>query len=430
MSNFSGTVEKKIMPVMTKISNNKVIKAITGGMMATMPLTLGTCLIAIAVNFPIKAWTTWLAETGIDAHMNAVINGTSQLIGLYIAFTIAYSYGKSKGHDGVTSGVLSLGSFIILMPQQVKVGDTSILALTKDYLGSTGIFGAMIIAIVVTAIYCYLDKKGLVIKMPDSVPEMVSKSLSPTLIAIIIFTLILGVRIAFGATSYGNMYDFITQTVGIPIMKFGASPFSLIIVLTIMNFFWFFGIHPNTILSVYMPVLITSGTANLAAFQSGQPMPYLVFSALYGYLVLGGQGSTLGLAITMFFASKSERFRAMGRLAIVPALFNINEPLIFGTPIMLNPIFFIPMVFSSAVGAVVGMTFINLGAHATMNPTISLPWTMPAPVGAAITTGLFAALGLCCAIVATALLYFPFFKYADKQALKEEQQEVGVSASV
>ncbi|WP_326513233.1 PTS sugar transporter subunit IIC [Clostridium intestinale] len=419
MSNIMETMEKKVMPPMAKLNKNKVIKALTMGMMSTMPLTLGTCLIAIAVNFPLKSWTDFLAKTGVDVHMNAVINGTTQLMALYIVFAIAYNYAKLKGHDGMTASMLSLGSYIILMPQQVMVDNAPILALTKNYLGSTAIFGGMIIALLVTHLYCYLDKKGLVIKMPDSVPEMVSKSLSPTFIAIIVFIVVLFVRIGFAATTYGNVYDFINGTIGSPIMKFGASPWSVVIVFMIINFLWFFGIHPNTILSVYMPVLITAGTANIAAFQSGQPLPYFAFSAIAAYIGLGGAGSTLGLAICMLTA-KSERYKTMGKLAIVPSLFNINEPLIFGVPIMFNPIYFIPMLLSTPVGALVGLIFIKLGAHAKMNPSISLPWTMPSPVGAAITTGLFASLGICCAILAVTLLYFPFFKYADRQAFKEE----------
>ncbi|GFP76469.1 PTS sugar transporter subunit IIC [Clostridium fungisolvens] len=423
MSNIMETMEKKVMPPMTKLNNNKVIKALTMGMMATMPLTLGTCLVAIAANFPMKAWSDLLAKTGIGVQMNAVINGTTQLMALYIVIAIAFNYAKIKGHDGMTAAMLSLGSFIVLMPQQVMVDKTPILALTKDYLGSTAIFGGMVIALLVTALYCQLDKKGIVIKMPDSVPEMVSKSLSPTFIAMIIFLIVLIVRIGFAATPYGNIFDFITKTVGLPIMKFGASPWSVVVVFMIINFLWFFGIHPNTILSVYMPVLITAGTANITAFQSGKPLPYFAFSALAAYIGLGGAGSTLGLAICML-TGRSERYKTMGKLSIVPSIFNINEPLIFGVPIMFNPVYFIPMILSTPVGAAVGLVFIKLGAHAKMNPTIQLPWTMPQPVAAAISTGLFAALGVCCAVAAVTLLYFPFFKYADRQALKEEQEEV------
>lgn len=422
MSNIMQTMEKKVMPPMTKLNNNKVIKALTMGMMATMPLTLGTCLVAVAANFPMKAWSDLLARTGIGVQMNAVINGTTQLMALYIVIAIAYNYAKIKGHDGMTAGMLSLGSFIVLMPQEVMVGKTPILALTKDYLGSTAIFGGMVIALLITALYCHLDKKGLVIKMPDSVPEMVSKSLSPTFIAMIIFLIVLLVRIGFAATPYGNIFDFITKTVGLPIMKFGASPWSVVVVFMIINFLWFFGIHPNTILSVYMPVLITAGTANIMAFQAGTPLPYFTFSAFASYIGLGGAGSTIGLAVCMLTA-RSERYKTMGRLAIVPSIFNINEPLIFGVPIMFNPVYFIPMLLSTPVGAAVGFVFVKLGAHARMNPTIQLPWTMPQPVGVAISTGLFAALGVCCAVAAVTLLYFPFFKYADRQALKEEQEE-------
>lgn len=421
MANFSQTVEQKVMPLMGKISSNKVIMAITAGMMATMPLTLGTCLVAIAANFPIAAWTNWLASTGIAPHMAAVIGGTTELMGLYIVFAIGFNYGKLKGHDGMTSGILSLGAFIVLMPHKVELADGSMIdAFTKSYLGSSGIFVAMIVAILITSIYCALDKRGIVVKLPDSVPEMVAKSLSPTFIAIIIFVIVLLVRVAFGATSFGNIFDFVNGTVGKPIMSFGASPTSIIFVFVICNIFWCFGIHPNTIFSVYMPVFLATSTANIGAFQAGTALPYLAFAAVGGYLMVGGTGCTLGLAIDMILFSKSQRFKALGKLAIVPSLFNINEPLIFGTPIIFNPVFFIPMFSSAIVNGGIGYLFYKFGAYATLNPTIALPWIMPAPIAQLLGTGIWAALGVCCAIAVTAVLYFPFFKYADKQAVKEE----------
>ncbi|MHC1681853.1 MAG: PTS sugar transporter subunit IIC [Clostridiaceae bacterium] len=430
MSNFSQTIEQKVMPVMGKISSNKAIMAITGGMMATMPLTLGTCLVAIAANFPVAAWTSWLASAGIAPHMAAVISGTTELMGLYVVFAIAFNYGKLKGHDGMTAGVLSLGAFLVLMPQKIKLADGSMLdAFTKNYLGSSGIFVAMILAIFIASIYCALDKRGLVIKLPDSVPEMVAKSLSPTFIAIIIFVVVLLIRVAFGATSYGNIFDFVNGTVGKPIMNFGASPSSIIFVFVICNIFWCFGIHPNTIFSVYMPVFLAVSTANIGAFQAGTVLPYLSFAAVAGYLMVGGTGCTLGLAIDMVLFSKSERFKALGKLAIVPSFFNINEPLIFGTPIIFNPVFFIPMFSSAIVNGGIGYLFYKIGAYATMNPTIALPWIMPAPISQLLGTGILACVGVCCAIAATAVLYFPFFKYADKQALKEEQGELQSAAN-
>jgi PTS system cellobiose-specific IIC component len=424
MSNFQATIEQKVVPVMSKISSNHVIMSITAGMMATMPLTLGTSIVAIIANFPITAWTNWLATTGINVHTSAVIGGTTELLGLFLAFIIAYNYGKLKGSNPMTAGVLSLGSFLILMPQKYKLPDGKMInVLQKTYLGSSGIFVAMFTAILVAALYSYLDKKGFVIKLPESVPEMVSKSLGPTFIAMIMFMVILFVRIGFGYTSYGNIFDFINSTIAKPIMYIGTSTVALIVIYSLGNLFWCFGIHPSSLLSVLTPVFMTAITTNIADFQGGKSLTYLAFMIVYFFVMLGGTGSTLGLAIDMVLFSKSERYKSLGKLAIIPNIFNINEPLIFGTPIIFNPIFMLPMTLAPVILGSIGLFLVKLGVYNTFNPTIKMPWTMPAPITHLLNTGVLASLGVCFAIVISALLYYPFFKYADKQALKEEQGE-------
>ncbi|BCJ93935.1 permease IIC component [Anaerocolumna cellulosilytica] len=424
MSNFKQFFEQKVVPVTGKMSSNKIIKALTSSMMATMPLSLGTSIVAILANFPIASWTNFLAAHGINVHATAIIGGTTQIMGLFLAFLVAYNYTKLLGEDAITGGVLSLGTFIILMPQTYALADgASLSVLQLKYLGSSGIFVSMIVGILIPCLYCFLQKKGFVIKFPDSVPEMITKSLSPTFIAMIVFIVVFGVRIAFGYTPYGNIFDFINNTVGQPIMLLGSSPISLIMVYAIGNLFWCFGIHPGSVLTFYTPVILTVITGNIEAFQKGSPLPYLTFIIVYTFIMLGGTGSTLGLAFDMFLFSKSKRFKALGKLAIIPNIFNINEPLIFGTPIIFNPIFIIPMIATPFLNGGIAILLVKLGAYSTYNPTIKMPWTMPAPITALIQTGVWASLGVCLVIVATAILYYPFFKFADKQAVKEEMQE-------
>lgn len=418
-------LEEKITPYVNKLGNNNVLNAITRGFMASLPLTLGTFLIAIVANLPIKAWTNWLAETGLSVHLNSVIGATTDMLAIYFAFTIAYNYAKIKNSDGVIAGMLSLASFIILMPQQIQVGDGNLLsALDKSYLGSEGIFVAMVTAILISALYSLLDRKGFGVKLPDTVPEMVSKSLAPTFIAMIIFVVVFFVRIGFAYTSFETVFKFINTIIGQPVMYLGSSIPALIIFFTISNILWWCGIHPASLSGVYTPVAMGVIGANVAAFQQGQPLPYTAFMVLFfTYVGVGGNGNTLGLAINMVLFGKSDRYKTLGKLALVPNIFNINEPLIFGTPIILNPFFFIPMAVSSIVTAGIGLIFINiLGAYKSFNPLVQLPWTTPPVITAVASTGLIAAIGVCCAILASVLLYYPFFKMADKKALKEEQE--------
>ncbi|VTT37239.1 Phosphotransferase system cellobiose-specific component IIC [Enterococcus casseliflavus] len=204
-------------------------------------------------------------------------------------------------------------------------------------------------------------------------------------------------------------------------MNLGATPISAIIFMITISIFWFFGIHPNTILSIYLPVLMATGVANLTAFMEGEPMPHLAFSAVMAFYALGGAGNTLGISLLIPFISKSQRYKTLGKLSLAPAIFNINEPLVFGLPLMLNPIFFIPMVSTSLVNGIIGIIGYNLGVYDTLNPSISLPWIMPAFIGPILTIGIKGVIAVVIAICINGLIYLPFFLKADKLALAEEQ---------
>ena len=229
----------------------------------------------------------------------------------------------------------------------MKQGE-SISALATSYMGSDGIFLAIILGLIIPKLYCVLMNKNLRLKLPDSVPPMVSMSLAPTFVAMIIFTLVFFVKWGCTFTPYGNLFNAVSTLIGQPISMFGASPISLIVVFSLMNLIWFFGIHPNAILMPYMPVLMMVGMANTEAYLAGKEMPFLIFSIVAACVQIGGAGNTLGLCIATLFA-KSEKYKAMRKLVIPANIFNINEPIIFGFPIMLNPLYVIPMVFSPVV---------------------------------------------------------------------------------
>lgn len=423
MNNLTNFLDSKLMPKISKLSENTVIKSVQYGAMSTMPLSLGVALIAILANLPFEAWTNWLAATGIHAHMQSVLKVTLESLALYMTFIIGYYNAHERGTNGLTGGVISLGAYLILMPHEIAYEGGTVSGIDFSYLGADGIFGGMIIALVFSGLYTFLNKKGLVVKLPASVPPKVAESMSPTFISIILFTLVFLTRVGLSFTEYGNYFTAINTILGGPILQLGANPTSAIIFLMLTSACWFFGIHPNVILSMYLPVLMTTGTANLNAYMSGEAMPYFAFTGAMMFYAFGGTGNTIGLSLIMPFIAKSERYKTLGKLNIGPALFNINEPLIFGLPVMLNPIFFIPLVGSSLVNGLLGVLFYNLGFFNALNPTISLPWVMPVVVGHFIRMGFLGALAALIVVVVDALIYLPFFKKADNLALAEEQAE-------
>lgn len=419
---FEDALMKIIGPLAVKVNNNQSLRAIAEGFMRTAPITLGIALFAIVGNLPITAWTDWLTNMGFKETFDAALGASTNVLSMYITFAIAYCFAKNKKHDGITSGFLALAGFIIMMPQTVEGKDAAVNALSTTFLGADGMLVALLIALFTGHMFCYLVDKGITFKMPDSVPPNVSQSLSPVFVAMIIFGCIIAVRLGFSMTSYKTLFGFITEMISIPLMQVGASLPSVLIILFLANMVWFFGIHPNTIQGPATPLFMMILLANIDAFQKGEPLPYLLLSISSVCATIGGNGNTLGLIISMFTA-KSKRYKAMLKLSIIPNLFNINEPLIFGMPIMLNPIFFIPMTLSCVVMGLIGFVGANV-LTIIYNPLMGLlPWTTPFIVKAVLAGGIPLVILVAIALTANTLLYLPFFKIADRQACLEEAKE-------
>lgn len=426
---FQQFLEKFVEPIATKMSESKLIQSLTNGMMAVLPVSLGVAFIAIVGNFPIEAWQNFLVNTGLMPMIQDLINITSGLYSIYIVCTIAYETSKIEGENPITSVILSLAFFLILVPQiQMGVGEEEFITVIKtSSIGSDGIFVGMIVAIVVTRLYSYLMKKNLKIKLPESVPPMVTDSLSPTFVAMFIFVIAFIVKVLFNLTPYGDAMTFINTVVTAPITAVGVTPVSIVLIFTFANLLWFFGIHPSPIINIFYAIAAPCFIANINSFLAGQPLPYFEMSFMISIIMVGGTGNTIGLAINMLFA-KSERFKALKKLVFIPSIFNINEPLIFGVPVMLNPIFFLPLILSVAVGAGIIHFFYSVGFLNFINPLIELPWVTPPIIIEWIVGGFRFAAVMVIVIVALTLLYLPFFKMADKKALEEEQIESQVDS--
>lgn len=421
-SKFQALLEKAIGPIAQKMSENKVIQALTNGMMAVLPVTLGVAFIAIVGNLPIEPWQKLLADMGLTQIIQDLINITSGLYALYIVVTIAYETAKIEDQNPITCVMLSLASFLILVPQmQIPVGEEEFITVIKtSSIGSEGIFIAIIMGISVTMFYSFLVRKKVTIKLPESVPPMVSDSLSPTFAAMIIFIVAFIIKAGFHFTPFGDAMNFVNTMVGAPISAIGTNAVSVVIVFTFANVLWFFGIHPSAIINIFYAVVAPIILDNIVAFLQGQPLPYAEIMFMMSVIMIGGTGNTLGLAINMLF-SKSDRYKSLNKLSFVPSLFNINEPLIFGVPIILNPIFFIPLISSTAVGGAVIHIFYKIGFLNYMNPTIELPWVTPPVIAEWFYGGAKFAFVILVVIAVQTLLFMPFFKMADKKAVEEEK---------
>lgn len=420
-------IEQILGPMASKISANKYIKALSVGMSSIMPIMLGTSLIAILANLPIAPWTAFLKGAGLYMTAQDFISATLSLTGIYAVCTISYSLTKSQGKNPVIGMVMAMATFIALMPIKIQVGEQSVSALSTSNLGSSGIFVAMLCGLLVPTVYSFLSDKNLKIKVPDSVPPMVADSLEPTFVAIIIFTFVYLFKFAFTLTSYGDIFSAINTIVAAPIMKLGTSPWSRIVFYMFANLCWFFGIHPGPLQSCYVPVIYAAKTANIEAFMAGAALPYLDFFVIGMCIYMGGFGNTLGLCASTIFA-KSEKYKSLRKLVVLPDIFNINEPVIFGFPVMLNPMYFIPLVFSPLTTGLITMLAMNI-IPVTMNPTISIPWVTPGFINVFMQGGWGFLAVWVIAFIANTLIYLPFFIADDNRAYKEEQAQNQVETS-
>lgn len=427
LENVQAGMEKVIGPVADKLTNSKILKAITGGFLGTILISLGVAFFSVIINLPIPAWQTLLTNTGILDLVNGVLNVTINMMGIYTVIGISYTYTKNAGENPLTGVMLSLAAFFVLMPLQI-VGEGFAAATMIDisYLGSKGLFVAIILGVSVSALYCFLSSKNLKLKFPDSVPPMVSDAFGPTIIAMIIVLVLLVCKALFQLLPGGNLFDFIVNVVSQPLMAMAATPLSLILFYTFSNFLWFLGIHPAALNGIWLPILFSAGAANTQAFLNGDPMPFVMFSVLSSCAYIGGQGNTLALSVLTLVA-KSERYKSMRKLVIIPNFFNINEPAVFGFPVMLNPYYFFPMVFTSLISGFAAWGLCLVGMLPAFNPTVSTAWAMPVFITAVLSGGFKYLLLVLICFVIDVLVYYPFFRMEDNKHYKEEQSQASAN---
>lgn len=424
MSKFDAVADAMnniVGPFAKKVSDNRAISALTQGFMFTMPITLGVALIAVLVNLPIAPWTAFLQSTGLYTVGTEVVSLTLSMLAIYVVVAIAYSYTRIRKQNEMVGAIIAMASFLILIPVYTVTDPTtqqSVTTLKMSFLGSDGIFVAFIVGILVPMLFCKLMSKNLVLKLPDSVPPMVSQSMAPTFVAMIIFTLMFFIKYICTLTPWNDVFTMISTFIGAPVTAIGSSPVALMIVYLLMDLVWFFGIHPNAILMPYMPVLVAVGLANQEAFINGQALPFLAFAVVGAVAQIGGAGNTLGLCIATFFA-KSEKYKAMRKVVIPANLFNINEPIIFGFPIVLNPVYLIPMLLTPVVNCGLGMLAAALFKF-VVNPTVSMPWVTPGFATTFVTGGILLMVLWIVCLLADFAIYLPFFLMDDKNALAEE----------
>lgn len=427
MSKFNkiqNSLEKVLIPISAKLGQNEIIKAISGGMTMFLPITLGGAIFSLLADFPVTSISEWFQTIGLTPVFRSISAVTINAMSLYIVFCIAFRYAANKKKNGALSGLFAVASFFVLMPQSVGEGELATAALSLSYLGSSGIFVAMIVGVLIAMLYVRLmNVKQLVIKLPDSVPPMISQSLEPLVIGILVFVAVCVVKFGMLCFTNQNIFELINAIIGKPIMALGGSTTTFIIVGIISNLLFFIGIHPVSVVSVLSPVIMGLLTQAIEQFQTNQTLSQLDVLAVYHGATVGGVGCTLSLLFVMILTAKSKQYRVFSKVALIPNCMNVNEPVIFGLPIVLNPLLFIPFVLTGVVGKVICLIAVKIGFLTSLNPLLilALPFTTPPFLMHFLIGGWKYLLIAIVVFLIDALLYLPFFKIMDKNALALEK---------
>lgn len=427
MEKFMSWMEVHMMPIAAKLGNNKYLKAISSGFIAVMAATIVGSIFTLIGNLPITAWTNWLSETGLSTILALPGQCTTDLIAVYAVFFIAYSLAKSYDVDGAGAGLSCLVSFFIITGRTTYYGTaaadaTAVTAMATTYLGAKGLFSAMIIALIGARLYIAIVKKGWVIKLPDSVPPNVANSFSSLIPAAFVVVLFLIVTMLCTFTPYGDLHTMIFTIIQSNLMRFiGNNVWSWLFFNLMTNLLWFFGLHGGNIVgSITNPIYTPLSLENLAAYQAGEKtMPYIITGAFTKSFTFGGVGSMMGLAILMCFFAKSQQYKTLGKLSLPTTIFFINEPLLFGIPIVLNPMFFIPLMCVTPILGLITYFAMSIGI-CPIPHGLQIPWTTPAIINGFLQGGWGLALWEALMVLASIALWYPFFKMGDKMALQEE----------
>lgn len=422
---FMDFLEKYLTPVGAALGNNRYLKAVSSGLVAIVSATIVGSIFTLLANLPIGAYTEWLKATGLNTVLSIPGQCTTDLIALYAVFFISYNLAKSFDKDGAGAGLASLVSFMIITGRTAffNAEGGGVSGIAADYLGAKGLFTAMIIALIGTRIYILVIDKGWVIKLPESVPPAVSNSFSALIPSGIVVTLWVIVAGLMRLTSFGTLHAMIFGVIQSNLMKFmGNNIWSYMFFNFAINLLWFFGLHGGNIVNaITNPVYIPLSLENLAAYQAGETvMPNIISSSFVKSFCSGGVGSMLGLAIVMCLFAKSKQMKTMGKLALPTTIFFINEPLLFGIPIVLNPLFFFPLLLLTPTLSLITYHLMKIGL-VPIPHGIQLPWTMPPVINGFLQGGVGLAVYEAVTILIAVAVWFPFFKMADNQALKQEQ---------
>jgi PTS system cellobiose-specific IIC component len=421
---FESKFMKWLQKFGEKLGNNKAFSAISKSMMGTMAIILVGAFFQIVATVPtLFGWYT--TESTIYQVLYAPYNMTMGILSVFVVFMIGYNYAKSLAMKPMQNGIGALICFLIVAAPATTVtlidGATTLTVLNTSYLGATGLFVAILIGILTVNLTHFCEKKNIVIKMPDVVPSFLSEAFSAMLPLLFNILIWYGIGTALNLLTNGqmNLPLLITYILSIPLSAVNTVP-GMFIAILFACLLWTFGIHGSMVVYIaIVAIMMQNISANAAAVAAGNP-PQFYATLLFGALACaGGTGNTLGLVLLGLKSAKSKQLKAVSKAAIVPGIFNINEPVMFGFPIIYNPIMAIPYILTPLITMLVLWLGYAIGFFKPAYVMIMslMPLFLGEFLGSMAWQNLLIPI---VGIVVGLIVYYPFFKVYDKQLAEKE----------
>ncbi|CAG6375121.1 lichenan permease iic component (pts system lichenan-specific eiiccomponent) (eiic-lic) [Streptococcus pneumoniae] len=410
-------LQEKLLPVAARLGNNKALVSIRDGITLTIPLLLIGSLLMVIASFPIPGWEKYLGDIGVADYLWKGVDSSFGLLGLVASFGIAYFMARQYKVDGIPAGIVSLSSFITVTP--FITGEAGA-GMPTAFMASKGLFVAMILGLINGYIYQWFINHNIQIKMPDGVPPAVSKSFSAIIPGAVTIVGWLIVYATLDKLSLPNFHEIAQVALGGPLGLLGNNVIGLLILIFLNSSFWFVGLHGGNVVNAVMkPLWLANLDANKVAYQTGETLPNIFTSVFMdNFVFIGGGGATIGLVLALgYLAHKkkaSKQLKTLAPITVIPGLFNINEPAMFGVPIVLNILLLVPFILAPMFNLLVAW---GAMASGLVPLTYTDPgWTMPPVISGLLATGsISGSLLQIVLIVLDVLLYLPFVIAIEKR---------------